>query len=554
MDSYKPTEAELKVINEKFAKEPYKSIDDLYVFPAMIVDNQMTAYFTRVHPDFLKQCVKDLAKGVVFLVGHDKEKLNMAKSFKGKSITSNDVMEVFAKFFMQKDLEVNGINTDDFMRAYLGGTLEDVSIGFAAKRWECSICKNDIRDLKCKHWPGKRYNNKDEEVEKGGTLCFAWVKEPAGPAGEALLEVSACYKGAVPKAKMKKPSDVPRFAIELVEGKKLKEMPLDMPIAMNFSAPLISNEFNIDKFFAGEYSEEELEKIELTAENVDVILAQEVSEDEAKRLKELATANSADLSILLKKYPAYELLHAENEYARWTRTFINSLPNSAFAVIEPASTKGETDNKNARHFPHHNDKGELDLPHLKNALARMNQIKPVTNSISKEELQNKASSHLEKHRSALEGEKQAAEIEELKIQLEVANANNKTLIDENAVLQEKNIKQTKKIEFVEAANLQLQKERTALEPKAKDGEEYRKDLIKEILDLGVKLHGNNFDKDNYEKILNEPDRSLDDIKKMRSEFWNQLCEKFPVGKHTLGPAGGFKEQKESEIPDEAYKI
>jgi len=47
---YSPTEAELKVINEKFAKEDYKSVDDLYVFPAMVVDNLMTRLLYKIAP------------------------------------------------------------------------------------------------------------------------------------------------------------------------------------------------------------------------------------------------------------------------------------------------------------------------------------------------------------------------------------------------------------------------------------------------------------------------------------------------------------------------
>lgn len=96
--------------------------------------------------------------------------------------------------------------------------------------------------------------------------------------------------------------------------------------------------------------------------------------------------------------------------AKWTRKFINDLPDSAFAVIEPDYPE-KTENKNARHLPHHNGEGDLgkdksnaklDLPHYKNALARANQIKPVTDSISAEDLRQKAASHLERHKDALE--------------------------------------------------------------------------------------------------------------------------------------------------------
>ena len=94
-------------------------------------------------------------------------------------------------------------------------------------------------------------------------------------------------------------------------------------------------------------------------------------------------------------------------FAKWTRAYINSLPDSSFAVIEPAYSRGDTDNKNARHLPHHNEKGggaknvNLDLPHLRNAMARANQIKPVTDSIEVDALREKAMSHLENHRDAI---------------------------------------------------------------------------------------------------------------------------------------------------------
>ena len=92
----------------------------------------------------------------------------------------------------------------------------------------------------------------------------------------------------------------------------------------------------------------------------------------------------------------------------WDTAFINSLPDAAFAVIEPAYLRGETKDKRCRHLPHHGPKvkdsdenGSVDLPHLRNALARCDQIKPVTDSISAEELREEARRHLERHAKAL---------------------------------------------------------------------------------------------------------------------------------------------------------
>lgn len=77
---------------------------------------------------------------------------------------------------------------------------------------------------------------------------------------------------------------------------------------------------------------------------------------------------------------------------KWTTKYINDLPNSAFIIIEPAYRKGTTDNKNARHLPYKDKEGKVDLPHLRNALARCNQIKAVTDSITTDSLRSKACS------------------------------------------------------------------------------------------------------------------------------------------------------------------
>lgn len=101
---------------------------------------------------------------------------------------------------------------------------------------------------------------------------------------------------------------------------------------------------------------------------------------------------------------------------KWTREYINSLPNAAFAVIESGYKEGE--NKNARHLPHHtssvksaSENSTVDISHYRNALARANQVVSVLKNNSDSELRKKAVSHLEKHRSVLKDSK--ADLSEL---------------------------------------------------------------------------------------------------------------------------------------------
>ena len=65
------------------------------------------------------------------------------------------------------------------------------------------------------------------------------------------------------------------------------------------------------------------------------------------------------------------------EKATWTAKYVNALPDSAFLAVEPGGAKfgGKTVPAGLRHFPVYDKDGKLDLPHLRNALARIPQSK-----------------------------------------------------------------------------------------------------------------------------------------------------------------------------------
>jgi len=62
----------------------------------------------------------------------------------------------------------------------------------------------------------------------------------------------------------------------------------------------------------------------------------------------------------------------------WTRSYINDLPDSSFALILPGGEKDETGRtkpRSLRMFPYKDAEGRVDLPHLRNANARLPQAK-----------------------------------------------------------------------------------------------------------------------------------------------------------------------------------
>jgi len=94
------------------------------------------------------------------------------------------------------------------------------------------------------------------------------------------------------------------------------------------------------------------------------------------------------------------------EKAKWTRAYINDLPDAAFALILPGGHKdeeGKTVPRSLRILPHHNmsvknpnENSSVDIPHLRNALARLPQVKEITEAQRK-----RAYNHLARHAKAL---------------------------------------------------------------------------------------------------------------------------------------------------------
>ena len=89
----------------------------------------------------------------------------------------------------------------------------------------------------------------------------------------------------------------------------------------------------------------------------------------------------------------------KEDKATWSAAFINDLPDSAFLYIESGGEKdedGKTKPRNLRHFPYRDADGAIDLPHLRNAIARIPQSNaPGLDDAKKERLQERARRMLE---------------------------------------------------------------------------------------------------------------------------------------------------------------
>lgn len=73
---------------------------------------------------------------------------------------------------------------------------------------------------------------------------------------------------------------------------------------------------------------------------------------------------------------AIQMANGVSRKAVWTTAYMNNLPDSSFLFVESGGKKdgeGKTVPRGKRHFPYKDANGKVDLPHLRNAIARIPQ-------------------------------------------------------------------------------------------------------------------------------------------------------------------------------------
>lgn len=145
-----------------------------------------------------------------------------------------------------------------------------------------------------------------------------------------------------------------KSGVELVTG-KLKED--------GMSGPMTAQAYHFDKSkFTVDQAEKWLEKHE-----VKTILFEPVKE--ALEMKAEKILHQLVESAVTRSFDKiFEV--------KWSAKFINDLADDCFAFIKPGGKKdedGKTVPRSLRSLPYKNEKGEIDKPHLRNALARLPQ-------------------------------------------------------------------------------------------------------------------------------------------------------------------------------------
>lgn len=228
-----PDPAQLDMIGPHYLDPAAMNDHPPYVVHAEVSNNQIDAYFTRMHMSSLKNYAEDAKAGVAFMNSHRTGGFASAaeqpygQSFDSKltGASGNGIARVDEWFYLPMGTSPNGpamMSTDDMVRAIRTGSGRDISIGFYGARFLCSICGLDMaRDWNCRHFPGTSYPVLDAKGNETTDVqtAFAWIHD----AHQA--EASLVYDGATPGCMTKKAKrmaaagELPEKAIDLLEAR-----------------------------------------------------------------------------------------------------------------------------------------------------------------------------------------------------------------------------------------------------------------------------------------------------------------------------------------------
>lgn len=197
-------------------------------------------------------------------------------------------------------------------------------------------------------------------TERGNRIKFLWQHDQKEPIGK-MIEMREDPRGLFVKAVI---SDTARGrdALALLKDGAIYEMSIGyQPMVSDFSK-------------LGEETVRNLREIKLHEASLVTM-----------------PANEQAVVTALKAEPQEET----EDKATWDTAYVNDLPDSAFLYVEDGDKDegGRTVPRSKRHFPYKDSAGKVDLPHLRNAIARI----PQSNApgLDKEKLQERARRMLE---------------------------------------------------------------------------------------------------------------------------------------------------------------
>ncbi len=172
----------ISLINSQIKPPVPVTSENVHVRAMYLISDQVNSYGGCFPQDEHPHLAKLIVDSPV-LIGHNKEKLPIARNFKTELVYRDNTPWVKVWFYWLKNSEGGNSLKENIDH----GIYKEGSIGFSFELPECSICLQDIR--KCEHIPFRSYLDQNGQERKAYFNYRKIVK---------VLETSLVYRGAIP--------------------------------------------------------------------------------------------------------------------------------------------------------------------------------------------------------------------------------------------------------------------------------------------------------------------------------------------------------------------
>lgn len=202
-----PTDEQLTKIN-KLSKRTLTK-EEVFVFPSKLAGDmiipgrnvQLTKGLLDVFSDNANKGVSLLldhswtSDGLFGMGGRPKIAMPYGRTFDSRfegATEEGETISLVADHYMVRNVELDGIKTNDLIASIEAGTMFDTSIGFSYEGATCSVCDENYR--RCDHYAGRTYEVEIDGVMKN-KFCYIKANAPG-----FLMENSLVFDGAYPGA------------------------------------------------------------------------------------------------------------------------------------------------------------------------------------------------------------------------------------------------------------------------------------------------------------------------------------------------------------------
>lgn len=172
----------ISLINARIKPPVPVTAEEIFIRAMYLISDRVNSYggcFPQEEHPHLAELLIDAP----VLIGHNKEKLPVARNFNAELVYRDNAPWIKVWFYWLKNSEGGNSLKENIDH----GIYKEGSIGFSFEFPECSICGQDIR--KCEHIPFRSYLDKNQQ-EKQAHFNYRKILK--------VLETSLVYRGAIP--------------------------------------------------------------------------------------------------------------------------------------------------------------------------------------------------------------------------------------------------------------------------------------------------------------------------------------------------------------------